>query len=79
MDGQGVFTTALIAALRASPASVLLALPLRLQAWRDALPRDLLASAAAPVLEPARNLGILRSQPPSAHQTIALIQGRVPQ
>lgn len=75
--GQGVFTTALIAALGASPAAALLALPLQLQAWRAALPFDLLAPTAAP--QPARHVKLPEDEPaPTIHQTIQLIEGRVP-
>jgi hypothetical protein len=77
--GQGVFTTALVAALRTAPAFALLTLPLQLQTWRAALPLDLLAPAAAPAPEQARNLRLPGAQVPTAHQTIQLVEGRVPQ
>jgi hypothetical protein len=50
--GGGVFTQALIGELRRNRA--LLALPLQLEAWRDALPDDLLAARGIYILDGRR-------------------------
>jgi len=76
MGGQGIFTTALIAGLSASPASASLTLPLQLQTWRADLAPDLFTPAVPG--QPQQRGVRPEDRFHTALQTIHLVEGRVP-